>query len=411
MDATGGIQVLMMGGRRTGKTSMLAGLFEVMLGEDIQKLVTVEDTTQGNNVSLAGKVKELKELLIQRANKVIMDDKLGTDKFHPYSLKFSIPGTGHSTHISFTDANGEYYTQSATYAQERQELEKRVKESDIILIAIDAVYLMEESAAQNELANCVTSVEGLLTNLRMEECAKMVVYVPIKCEKWAGAGHRLEEVTNRIEQVYANSIKALSASPLVEIIVLPVQTVGNMVFHEFLPAYLYNNNGSSLPCSIIDGDSALRFADGRTKLLMLEDAACLVEDSKAVFLGTTIKRPNSWFRVISSRYEPSNCEQLAYHILRYMLYRSIDAIEVRNSQRRHNGRGWWKWALAIAAIVTGTFWLYAAAAAAFLWGSKLGDISTSELEALVNRLSAGGFIKDSRDGIKIVRPYQRIIKN
>jgi hypothetical protein len=55
--------------------------------------------------------------------------------------------------------------------------------------------------------------------------------------------------------------------------------------------------------------------------------------------------------------------------------------------------------------------LYAAAALAFLWGSKLGDISTSELETLVNKLSTEGYIKESGDGIKIVQAYTRLKTN
>lgn len=410
-----GINVLMVGGRRAGKSSMLAGLFEVMLGDDIKKLVTVEDVTQGQHESLTGKIQELREELRNKSGKVVMDDKTPTDKFHPYTLKVSLPDSGHSTKITFTDVNGEYYTNiikddAQKYEENRQQLVETVRKSDVILIAIDTPFLMEGREAQNLRANCVVEIQGLLTELKKEDKAKLVVFVPIKCEKWAQGGHRIEEVTERVEKVYDTHIKNLN-SPMVEILILPVQTVGSMRFREFLPAYLYNTGRQSQPCSLIDDYTKLRFADGNTKVVDEADSEKIVEDSRSVFLGTNIERPNAWYEVTSAQYAPKNCEQLAYHILRYTLHRTTDAIEVQNEQRRKNGKGIWKWVLIAAAIATGTFWLYAAAAAAFLLGDKLGDISTEELDALVNKLSTEGYIKDSGDGIKIVQKYQRITTN
>ena len=402
-----GIKVLMMGGRRAGKSSMLAGLFDVMLGSDISKLVQVKDVTPADNISLNDKVEELKETLKEKCGRIVLADTGHTDKFHPYSLQFTIPGTDHSINITFTDANGEYYDHNATYAQERKELITRVKESDIILIAIDTVYLMEANEGQNDMANCVDSVQALLTNLRMEDKAKLVVYAPIKCERWSKDGHRLEEVTQRVEEVYATSIKALSASPLVEILILPVQTVGSIVFKEMLPAYIYNANRRPLRCSVIDDGDRLRFEDGTIKEVGELQIECVVEDPTALFQGTNIERPNTWFRVVGMQYAPRNCEQLAYHILRYMLYRSIDA----EKAKKKNEKGvspWVKWGLAIAAVVSGVGWLYAAAAVAFAMGDKMGSVTTTEMENLVNKLSSQGLIKDSGDGIKVVHQYQNL---
>lgn len=302
-----GIKVLMMGGRRAGKSSMLAGLFDVMLGADVSKLVQVKDVTPSGNISLIDKVKELKETLQKKYGMVIMPDTGATEKFQPYSLQFTIPGTEHSMNMTFTDVQGEYFVRSASVASQRLELEKKIKESDIILIAIDTPYLMEASLGQNDMANCVESVEALLTNLKMEDKAKLIVYAPIKCERWCRDGHHLEEVTQKVEEVYATSIKALSASPLVEILILPVLTVGNIVFKEFLPAYIYTADGRPLPCSIIDDGGRLRFADGTVKEVGELQTQYVVEDPTALFQGTNIERPNTWFRVRGKKYEPRNC--------------------------------------------------------------------------------------------------------
>ena len=398
-----------MGGHRAGKSSMLAALFDVMLSDDIRKLVTVQDVTQGNPDSLSRKVENLKNTLRKNCGKVIMMDTGKTDKFRPYSLQFTIPGTGHSMNITFTDVNGEYYTHHATYAQERQVLETKVKESDIILVAVDTVYLMGDNDAMNLMANCVDSIQALLTNLKLEEKAKLVAYVPIKCERWTQDGHNLDEVTSKVEKVYADSITSLKASPLVEILVLPVLTVGNIVFKEQLPAYVYNATGHQARCSLIDKESKLRFADGSVMGICENDTKYIVEDSTAFFHGTSIEQPNTWFFVSGAQYMPKNCEQLAYHILRYMLNRSIDA-ERAKSKGKQKLSPWVKWGLAIAAIAAGQPWLFAAAVAAFLYDEKMGNVSVNELENLVQKLTDHSYIKDSGDGIKIIQKYKKIYR-
>lgn len=405
-----GIKVLMMGGRRSGKSSMLAGLFDVMLGSDISKLVQVKDISQASNVSLSDKVKDLKDTLQRKCGRVILSDTGATDKFQPYSLQFTIPGTEHSMTITFTDANGEYYAHSASYACEREELKSRVKESDIILIAIDTVYLMEANEGQNDMANCVESVQALLTELEMEDKAKLVVYAPIKCERWSRDGYSLDDVARKVEQVYSTSITALSASPLVEILILPVQTVGNIVFMEQLPAYIYIANGRPLRCSVIGDNDRLRFEDGTIKEVSELQTQNIVEDPTALFQGTNIERPNTWFRVTGTQYKPCNCEQLAYHILRYMLNRAIDAEKAnpKKKEEKKNLNPWIKWGLVIAALASGLGWLYAVAAASFVFDDKMGDVSFKEMEDLVNKLSSQGYIKDSGDGIKIVQHYQKL---
>ena len=396
-----GIKVLMVGGRRSGKSSMLAGLFEAMLSEDVRGIVKVEDVTEGQLDSPLLKIKELKEQLKECAGKIIMDDKLATDKFNPYKLKISLPLTEHSTQIIFTDVNGEYYTNligkdgPEAYQERRERLLREVNHSDVILIAIDTPYLMEGVGAQNSLVNCMDGVQDLLADLKMEEQAKLVVLVPMRCEKWVRRG-RIDDVVSKVEREYEDIIRSL-ASPFVEILVIPVSTVGSMEFHEFRHPYSYMENGQTLCCSITDDDNHVRFSDGRTVLLTRAVEARLTEDSRSVFPGTHIIRPNEWFLVTGSDYKPKNCEQLAYHILRYTLERTQDAIDAENIRRRrfNVGRG----------LVNLLLRLLVSIYIDYL--PKLGEISTAELNALIMQLSDGGFIKNTGDGIKVLQKYKR----
>ena len=154
----------------------------------------------------------------------------------------------------------------------------------------------------------------------------------------------------------------------------------------------------------------IRFANGNERFITPNDYQSIVEDSESVFIGSSIERPNVWFKVISSNYNPKNCEQLAYHILRYMLNRAIDAEYLKKQENKKKSFGIWKWALAVAAIASGVGVLYGIAAAAFLFDNKLGDTSVDELEKLIQKIKSKGLIKDSGDGIRIIKRYERISK-
>lgn len=400
-----GIKVLMMGGRRAGKSSMLAGLFDIMLGEEIKKLIQVKETTEGRQDSLTQKINSLKDTLKEKKGKTILVDKGKTDDFRTYSLQFTIPNTDHSINVSFTDADGEYFNNSAKYAEKYQEVKRRVRESDVVLVAIDAVFMMEGDAGQNRMANCVDDVCDLLKELQIEEQTKLVAFVPIKCERWAQDNDSINEMTKRVEDNYASAIRHLESNPMVEMIILPVQTVGSIKFKELLPALVYQKSGKPHQCSLIEDDSKLRFSDGDILKISARDYPDIQEDPEGVFRPSTIERPNAWFKVKSDVYAPKNCEQLAYHILRYVLYRYIDATKL---QKQRSNTSWWKWILAIAALATGFGWLYAATAVAFLTEEKTGNVSVEDAENLLKKLVSGGYIKDAGDGIKILKSYHRI---
>lgn len=413
--AENGINVLMVGGRRAGKSSMLAGLFDAMLGDNVRKLVEVEDVSGDQPNSPRLKIIELKEQLKKCVGKIVMDNKSSTDKFNPYKLKITIPQTIHSTQITFTDVNGEYYTNQITrsnadeYREQRERLLTEVRRSDVILVAIDTPFLMEGVGAQNTLVNCMEGVHDLLAELNKEEQVKLVILVPMKCEKWVKHG-RADEVVSKVEYEYKDIIQSL-VSPLIEVLVIPVSTVGNMEFKEFLHPYSYLENGQPLPCSITKDDAFVRFADGRTVSLTDTVEARLADDPQSVFPGTHIIRPNEWFLVTGSSFAPRNCEQLAYHILRYTLERTEDATVADNMRRRRSVKGWIGRGLLIAlAISLGTIPMYIAAALVFLYGTKLGDISTAELKTLITQLSDQGLIKNAGDGIKILQKSKRIIQ-
>lgn len=79
--------------------------------------------------------------------------------------------------------------------QHDAEVREKVREYDVFLIAIDTPNLMEAVNSSNKLCNeainnsynHVNDIHTFLTELDDKEGsdAKLVIFVPLKCEKWA----------------------------------------------------------------------------------------------------------------------------------------------------------------------------------------------------------------------------------
>ena len=110
------LQVLRMGGRRAGKTSVLAGLVNTMINGDIKNLLAINDVTvlMPDQESLDNKIERLKESVKSLSGKTFLVDDSKTSSFTTHSLQFEIPGTSNNMTIEFKDANGEFYESRAS---------------------------------------------------------------------------------------------------------------------------------------------------------------------------------------------------------------------------------------------------------------------------------------------------------
>lgn len=401
-----GIKVLMMGARRAGKTSVLAGLVDTILSPDINKYIQVTDKSDSVTSEILKKKKEtLINILKDNVGNTILVEEGITHNFNDYVLNVSLPGGGGDTNLIFTDANGEYYANGSSMTEE---IKKKIKEYDVIVIAIDTPYLMESSNTENHECtesinrayNQIGSVHTLLCELDDAEGqdAKLVLFVPIKCEYWAKKG-MLKDVCNRVEECYEASICALSSFPMIEVAIVPVQTVGNIVFDSHRKAMVLNTSTKNdIKCSELSHGNLL-LSGGETYKLLPQDK--LNDDYSAVIEGFKIRRPNSWFTVVSDKYEPKDCEQLAYFILHYMLCKTLSA-KKREEKKDDNGISWWKIALVTAAALTGHIWLAAGIMAFSYLSKKMGTINLEVLQNTINVIKKEGLWKLTTDDIRVI---------
>lgn len=390
------LKVLMMGGRRCGKTSALASLFDQMINGDVKNYFTVADRTiletKGfeKQDSLGDKTLELQNMLeTNKGNSnIFLVDKGPTNNYWLYKLHLQVPDKSREMDIEFRDSAGEFFESSGIHAAETSEY---IKNCDVFVIVIDTPYLMgsvEETTKDlcpesiNLGTNRVMDIQNFLTNINDNKGkdAKMVVFVPLKCEKWVKE-KRINEVTKRIKEVYGTCIKNLMAYSKMNISIIPMETSGNILFSEFRKAYLYNDIEGPVRCCKID-DDIIRLENGDNEPLL--EGEILKEDPESVISGTNLTRPYSWYQINpeDGSFAPHNCDQLPLHILRFMLAKLYDA-ETRKSE------GFFGWFTDLIRKIKQIF----------------GSMDPKELQQIIGQMQRNGIIKDTGYGIEILKKF------
>lgn len=418
------LKVLMMGGRRAGKTSVLAGLVNTMVNGDIKNLLAINDVTvlMPDQESLANKIERLKESVKSLSGKTFLVDDSKTSSFTTHSLQFEIPGTSNNMTIEFKDANGEFYESRASYDTHggapisKEQIIDAVKEADVYVIAIDTPYLMEAVNPGNELCdesinmayNHVDDIHSYLTYIDDKDGAdaKLVLFVPIKCEKWVHRGEA-DKVTQRIKDVYKTVFKALDNYKNLQVDIIPVETVGAIEFKEHQTAMICSNNDFvARKCCVLNGETEVRFGDGTCRQIMQDDIIDEDPEGKISEFHSII-RPYSWFHVTGNEYAPHNCEQLAYYILQFVLkkYLFLKNLEAEKKETERKKKSWWKYTkIAIIAFFSVPFAIIYWAAGKLI--EKMGTISYEELKTLVTSIESRGLIKHNTEGICNVKKSQ-----
>ena len=405
------LKVLMMGGRRCGKTSALASLFEQMINGDVKNHFTVADRTTletkgggERQESLLDKSLELQYMLAtnKESSNIFLVDKGPTRNYWLYKLCLQIPGRSQEMYIEFRDSNGEFFEASGLQAEETIGY---IRNCDVFVVVIDTPYLMGpvEKATKdicpeaiNLGVNRVKDIQNFLTNINDNEGkdAKMVVFVPLKCEKWMHE-NRINEVVQRVKKVYDTCIQNLMAYEKMNISIIPMETSGNILFSELREAFLYKDElhqyeelyQPDMPgvvrCCKID-DSIIRLENGDNKFLDKNEMQNVIIDSTSIINGINKKRPYSWFhiRLGNNDCAPRNCEQLPLHIIRFMLAKLNDA------QNNKKG-GLIGWFTDIIKRIMAIF----------------GSIDPNKLLEIIIDMQKKGVIKDSGCGIEILRKF------
>lgn len=226
------INILMCGGRRIGKTSIMAA---------IQK--NVQDMfPRGDIVLEMEKTNSL--VLYRREQEAIFgpdhEDELTfvaaqnpTSEKSVYNCRVYLKDRKSDLELAFTDIPGEWFSD----ADYQEELIRLIRNSQVLIIAVDSPHLIEKEGLYHEVYNrAAVLTEEIQKAFQGNEEQRMVLFTPLKCERYKNRG-RMEELPKQVNAGYKDLVDYLCASErkhLYTVAVTPVITMGGVEFLRFL---------------------------------------------------------------------------------------------------------------------------------------------------------------------------------
>ena len=220
--------VLMLGGRRCGKTSTLAMIIHGFSTEVHGDLNLVPSLANGD--SFGEKYAEMVAFGRKDTVSIIPDANPGQD-IVKHDMSVSLKTYPNSKiELTFTDVHGE------TMRTCPGELRDTLHISNVCIVAIDTPFLMEEDGEYNEPRNYCSDVCDRIEELEFDEKSgkKMVLFVPLKCEKYIAQG-RMQEVCDKIKESYESAFDFLAVKNRQNCVVAitPIVTIGILEFSKF----------------------------------------------------------------------------------------------------------------------------------------------------------------------------------
>ena len=334
--------IIMLGGRRAGKSTILSSILYELSERTSGNLFTVIDKTvyssndgiDGVAVRLRDKRNEMTQLLKKRAkigmNANFLVDMTPTKGESTYSLQLTKNGS--SVNFDFIDVPGEFMEDG-----KNQELKERLKKCDVYIIVIDTPYMMQDDDI-NKVFNRVDEITSMMTD--DEICGdkynkKLILFCPVKCEKWVREGNA-QLVSNKVCKTYRDLINHWlnHGSNSIEFLVMPIQSVGGLEHARMLDGYRYYGKDDKIgkQCSKNEITGQIFLGDGT--IGNEEDYPDIEEDGQLKQNGLTL--PLSWYKINGAGFAPENCEQPAYHILKFLVDKHLRNLDAQKKERdRH----------------------------------------------------------------------------
>lgn len=224
------IRVMMIGGRRCGKTSVLAAMKSCF--EEATKNTSLTITANDETMEMLDKKRSEIELYYKSCNNLGFSPDNNPDETESkYFFNIGLKGKNTNLTVRFFDFPGEWVR------TDPEKIVKEIKNSDVIMIAIDTPYLMEESGFYNENWNKCSLITNLLKSnfdlLNSEP--KMILFVPLKCERYKNdVKYKLDNIQEKIRNIaYRDLINHLNNSNKVTVAITPIFTMGTASFYKF----------------------------------------------------------------------------------------------------------------------------------------------------------------------------------
>ena len=257
------LKIAMFGARGVGKTSLLTAIYE-QFDQTIGKtgLQLIPDLESDS--ILQERLGELKALLDNFEATGGIDN---TSEPRSFIFDLGRKGGQASLRLNFQDFPGGWLTSNAT-SEQRESVQKLLKESVAILIAIDAPALMEKKGKWHDLINRPKQIKNQFARVYQEmNSRRLVIFAPIRCEKYMQNPKDAETLLNNVKEGYADLLDLFGTEnlkPWIASVVTPVQTVGTVVFSkievkENAPHFYFRKMSHDAEYKPLDSDQPLRY--------------------------------------------------------------------------------------------------------------------------------------------------------
>lgn len=226
------INIMMVGGRRCGKTSILASMVECFEEKmkDTGIDIAVDDFTTLK--VLEKKSREAQDYFKLRNKKkpFFTPDDTPSQDWATYTFNISTKGRNSDISVKFTDYPGEFL---------ETQMDRIVKEfahSRILIVAIDTPHMMEEDQIFDDRRNIERRVTEMIKMAKFADKDRgpgLVLFVPLKCERYRNEG-RMDEVAAQIKKSYSPLLNYLMRSDnRITAAITPIYTLGGAAFSQF----------------------------------------------------------------------------------------------------------------------------------------------------------------------------------
>ena len=385
-------KIIMLGGRRSGKSSVLACIIDQLEKNTPGNICTAVQVDQDhlfydeNNNSytmptLSNKRIEIKNFIKNKLlGSLFVVDMMPTPYKGSYYIQIKT-GKSAAMSLEFVDVPGEAMIPSSTLYPA---LKKDISESDVFIITVDTPFLMEADEDVNLVYNRIDEITSSMQKIKTEDKydKKLILFCPVKCEKWLDKGEG-ELIADNICKAYKTLIDSWVRDPNITIWIMPVVTAGGIEFSKFMdPKIVFKSGNDKMGtrCSVNDVTKIIHYRDGSTEKISdkyrFETDPRYQEELKAI-----IPIPLPWYKSNEEGFNPRLCEQPAYHILRFLAEKEklINSLK----QKQDNNVGWFE---KFKRFLTG-------------YKSPFGKYAY-EFSSMVDQIVSQGLIKESGDGFR-----------
>lgn len=264
----GDINILMIGGRRTGKTSILASMDKCCMSKlaDVPQLSIVRDVDSGIGLNL--KHRELTQYFTAKytKNPYFIADLQPTLKDASYGFDIDVNDKDLGYNLRFTDIPGEWMDNP----ERSGDLQNAMNQSQVIIIAIDTPHLVEEidpalgyGRYHDSFNRAPELTRFFKTTFQNCKEHRLVIFVPLKCEKYYYQNDTnpdkmgMPMVNAMVKNGYKELLDFLATDDVKELCttaIMPILTLGGAEFFTF------DENGYAGLYSYVMGPGLKEFA-------------------------------------------------------------------------------------------------------------------------------------------------------